>query len=145
MKTGFAIFVISALLAVFTSPILRAQRRYTHDDSALQRQYEIDNDAYFDGSLPRDIQVVWSDIPRDADGDYVMAVTDQDVLGNSSRIEIDTKSNITGVTEQLSLFHELCHVSTGPYVRAHGEDPHGPAFTACMHRLADERAFEGLW
>lgn len=136
--------VVSMLITVvlFLGSLVYVQKPY-HDNASLQERYEKDNNNYFDGNLPN-IPVVWADIPMDGKS-YVMAQTTQDIYGNSEMIEIDTKTNITEVTRDLSLIHEECHVATGIYVRSHDEDPHGMAFQRCMLNLAHAGALNGLW
>ena len=57
-------------------------------------------------------------------------------------IIIDAQANKAGRVAQMTELHEMCHVAQW----GHGDmDPHGPLFQSCMHRLADENAFDNLW
>jgi hypothetical protein len=103
----------------------------------LTHQYESYNDSYFDGTLPKDV-VVYSE---NAEGN--MGLTDR-CNGSSFCIHLDPITNNTKPTESLTLLHEMCHVwvesSVGPQF-----DAHDAIWQGCMHRLANQNAFEGIW
>jgi predicted SprT family Zn-dependent metalloprotease len=122
--------LLSVLLALsFTAP-QNINIRLTH-------YFESVNDSYFDGTLPKDV-IVYSD---DAEGN--MGLTDR-CNGNSFCIHINPKLNTAKPSEALTVMHEACHVwvesTIGPQF-----DVHGAVWQGCMHRLANQNAFEGIW
>lgn len=116
-----------------------------HSDQALQEYYTAANDAYFNNRLPQ-VTLHWSDIPRNEKGELVLGQTLSYVGHDNFGIEIDTKTNVAGITAELSLLHEMCHVDNMihnggvPLV-----DQHGKEFQTCMKTLALEGAFQKLW
>ena len=133
---------VLAAVIIFSGSALRAQ--YTHDNGRLQQDYADYNQAFFNNTLPKNVPVTWSDIPRTKDGRYVMGNTHEDVVSGTFLIRIDTKSNITMVTADTTLLHEMCHVKTYDRVVELGQDFHGPLFKACLVNLQMQGAFTDL-
>ena len=140
MLKKIALFLVVMATPLSVASYVYAQRQYQFSDAALQQRYQDLNNWYFDGSLPKNAVVGWADIPLDHSL-YVMG----DITEDSLKIEIDTKSNITKSTVDLTLLHEMCHSATQDYERAHNEDLHGPRFQACMMNLAKEGAMQDIW
>lgn len=142
-----SVFLAYLLLLFIGAHKLDAQDHsvlYSHEDKKLQRRYQELDDYYFDGKLPEHVTVIWFDIPMEQ-GAYVMGDMKTDINGSRFDIRIDTKSNVSKATEELTLFHEICHVAVFNQVKKYGEDSHGPHFQACMMNLAAEGAFADLW
>jgi SprT-like family len=116
-----------------------------HSDQSLQEYYTAANDAYFNNRLPQ-VTLHWTDIPRNEKGEFVLGQTLSYVGHDNFGIEIDTKTNVAGITAELSLLHEMCHVDN--MIHNGGvplEDQHGKEFQTCMKTLALEGAFQKLW
>ena len=133
---------VLAAVIIFSGNALRAQ--YTHDNGRLQQDYADYNQAFFNNTLPKNVPVTWSDIPRTKDGRYVMGNTHEDVVSGTFLIRIDTKSNITMVTADTTLLHEMCHVKTYDRTVELDQDMHGPLFKACLVNLQMQGAFTDL-
>ena len=133
---------VLAAVIIFSGNALRAQ--YTHDNGRLQQDYADYNQAFFNNTLPKNVPVTWSDIPRTKDGRYVMGNTHEDVVSGTFLIRIDTKSNITMVTADTTLLHEMCHVKTYDRTVELDQDMHGPLFKACIVNLELQGAFTDL-
>ena len=133
--------IIVAVLLLSGGVSYGQKREHNNDD--LQKLFDAYNDAYFNGVLPP-TSVTWADLPK-VDGDYLLGQTTEVTKGHIFAIEIDTKTNIAGVTTKLTLLHEMCHVATMDYAREHGEDMHGPRFQMCEMRLAENGAMRNLW
>ena len=101
----------------------------------LNKQYQIDNDMWFEGKLP----------PA-----HVVLVHMKDLMGQTSidgdhvDVVLDSESNVTISTIRLTLFHEECHIEEWPGPNS-TEDQHGPKWQGCMQRLAREGAFAKVW
>lgn len=100
----------------------------------LNKQYQIDNDMYFEGKLPP--ATVRYEKMKDLMGETTMGADRADIV-------IDTESNVAVSTVRLTLFHEECHVKEWP--KSAFEDEHGPRWQGCMQRLAREGAFAKIW
>lgn len=133
---------VLAAVIIFSGNALRAQ--YTHDNGRLQQDYADYNRAFFNDTLPKNVPVTWSDIPRTKDGRYVMGNTHEDIISGTFSIQIDTKSNIAWATADTTLLHEMCHVKTYDRVVELGQDFHGPLFKACLVNLQMQGAFTDL-
>ena len=102
------------------------------------------NRIYFQNELPSTVYIT-----HDLTDDKYMAITDR--LSNGSyHISFNVKYGYTpipggtSVDELRNLLHESCHVQL--YVENDNEfNDHGPHWQACMHRLANQGAFEDLW
>lgn len=104
--------------------------------ATAQDWYRGYNHAYFSDELP---EVV---ITNDLKDDRLMAITDQ--VGSSFSIRFNPKFNISMKQRNVNLLHEQCHISL--VIEKQFElDDHGIKWQACMHRLANEGAFENLW
>jgi hypothetical protein len=133
---------ILAAVVIFSGNALRAQ--YTHDNTRLQQDYADYNSAFFHDQLPKNTVVIWSGIPKEKDGRFVMGNTHHDIVGEAYTINIDIKSNITQSTADETLLHEMCHVKTMQYELEHNEDSHGPAFKACIVELELQGAYTDM-
>jgi hypothetical protein len=145
MKKVFSVVLIAALL--FAATEIRAQHahhaEYAHDNVHLQANYAEYNETFFNNTLPKNVSVSWYDIPIDADGRYILGDTSEGPIG-SFRIHIDTKTNITWATTDVTLLHEMCHVKTNDYAIGHDEPDHGPSFKACIVNLELQGAYTDL-
>ena len=133
---------VLAAVIIFSGNALRAQ--YTHDNGRLQQDYADYNRAFFNDTLPKNVPVTWSDIPRTKDGRYVMGNTPEDIVSGTFSIQIDTKSNIAWATADTTLLHEMCHVKTYDRALELDQDMHGPLFKACIVDLEMQGAFTEL-
>ncbi|MGB8834154.1 MAG: SprT-like domain-containing protein [Candidatus Sulfotelmatobacter sp.] len=133
---------VLAAVIIFSGNALRAQ--YTHDNGCLQQDYADYNRAFFNDTLPKNVPVTWSDIPRTKDGRYVMGNTHEDIVSGTFSIQIDTKSNIAWATANTTLLHEMCHVKTYDRTVELDQDMHGPLFKACIVNLELQGAFTDL-
>lgn len=105
----------------------------TDAKTMLEYMYAANNEAYFNGRLPKDTRIVYTTpIPYGAIGDTESTVP--------ITIYIDSYYNRNMVQADETLLHEQCHVAV-PI----GLEAHGPEWQGCMYKLADNRAFEGLW
>lgn len=138
------ILLLAATLSVISigTITVKHKRRYadmTNAQQDLQYMYEVYNEEYFDNKLPKDTKVIYTTPIPDA-----MAQGETFKIGDSYVIWIDAHyDNSMGVASETEL-HEMCHVKL-PWDIPDGIDGHGPKFQACMHNLADQGAFEGLW
>ena len=103
---------VLAAVIIFSGNALRAQYTYARNNGRLQQDYADYNQAFFNNTLPKNVVVSWDDIPRTKDGRYIMGNTHEDVVSGTFLIRIETKSNITMVTADTTLLHEMCHVKT---------------------------------
>jgi len=96
------------------------------------------NEKYFNNSLPQNVI-----ISHNLHDDRFMAYTEHTADG-WYHIEFNPKYEASTKQERFTLFHEQCHLEQ----MISGEvefDDHGPKWQGCMHRLANEGAFEDLW
>jgi hypothetical protein len=140
--------MIKALILIVAVMVLSGgvcpEQKLQYSNGDLQKMYDAYNDSYFNGNLP-EAPVYWVDIPKDGD-EYIMGNTYENITSKTYFIEIDTKSNITSMTYDLTLLHEMCHVATmDAMVNKYGETQHGPHFQKCMLQLAENGAFNNLW
>jgi hypothetical protein len=111
-----------------------------HSVSApLTHQYQVYNDGYFDGKLPKTLLVYVGP----ARGNAAITINIGDVSGafTAEYIEINPAENPIRQEEYISLLHEMCHVSVG----LSEFEEHGPKWHRCMRTLAAEGAFDDLW
>ena len=101
----------------------------------LTHLYEADNDSFFDGKLPKNLIVYIGPA-----GDN-MAVSHNVADSARAWIEVNPKYNNTPRTEELTILHESCHI----YVAGRESKEHGEMWESCMHRLADQNAFNDIW
>lgn len=109
------------------------------DNFRLQEWYDGYNEAYFLNALPR-ATAVFGD-----PGTGSMGVTFQgeDEKGHVGiYIVVSQFWNPSPKEVRITLLHEMCHVEL---IHAPLFDDHGAEWEACMHRLADKGAFDGLW
>jgi hypothetical protein len=140
---------ILAAVIIFSGNALRAQ--YTaRDNTRIQQDYAYYNEAFFNNTLPKNTVVVWSNIPKEERNSssgkisvFIMGNTHEDADGTFT-ISVDTKSNITQVTTDITILHEMCHVKTLDFAQEHDQDVHGPAFKACVVELEMQGAFTDL-
>lgn len=113
-----------------------ADMRHAQED--LQFMYGDFNEEFFANHLPKNTKIIFeTPIPSGAKGET------QKVGGNYI-IFIDSYYDRDMGAATDTLFHEMCHVEV-PWEAADGLDGHGPQFQGCMHRLANEGAFEDIW
>jgi len=108
------------------------------DDRHLDVWYAAYNHEYFQDSLPKTTVIT-----RNLADDRFMAQTFYE--NGYYHIAINPRYNESGKTEKLNLLHESCHLYIFVTHEDDEYDDHGPKWQACMHRLADENAFEQLW
>ena len=130
------ILVILMMYAVCGCAIAGAQP-LSHAEiyQALIENYRHMNDGYFDGDLPANVQIEYATDRNRPIGQTTYA-TPISIFVNSY---YDRSEREALLTED----HEMCHV----YVYETGGEAidHGPRWVGCMHRLADEGAFDQLW
>lgn len=132
MKMIGALLLVSVLcFAGFTS---WARPVADSDRIDLKIWYESYNEDYFLSALPKDTVLNYGNIWPN------MGLTTHE--NGAYRISIDADSNKAVRVAQMTLLHEMCHVAQWGH---EDMNPHGPKFQACMHRLADEGAFDQLW
>jgi hypothetical protein len=100
----------------------------------LQNWYADANKDYFDDKLPHDTEIVWANLR------YKLAMGDTDCNPQGCKMRLDPYVNIAPATAQLTMYHELCHIS----MRDEAELDHGPKFQACIKMLFDKGALKGL-
>jgi len=144
VKKFLVVVTVASLL--FAGHAVSAQKGApkTYDSARLQATYAEYNESFFNNSLPKNTTVQWADIPMTADDHFLMGVTHENFENATFKIDIDTKSNITWVTADTTLLHEMCHVKTTKFAREHDQDLHGPAFKACIVDLEMQGAFTDL-
>ena len=135
---------VLAAVIIFSGNALRVQYTYTRNNERLQQDYADYNQAFFDNTLPKNVVVTWSDIPKSKDGRFVMGNTHEEIIGGTFSIQIDTKSNIAWATADTTLLHEMCHVKTYDRTVELDQDMHGPLFKACIVNLELQGAFTDL-
>lgn len=139
--TGLTIF----LLTVGSIFVYRAFGQ-SYDNTALTKLAQEYNQEYFDGKLPKNMNVHWADIPREKTEEKISIVSGRTYYDeNPIEIQIDKKSNPTGSEAAMTLLHEECHVYTRINDTFDENKPHGRAFQTCMMNLALQGAFQGLW
>jgi hypothetical protein len=100
-------------------------------NSVLQSRLRYLRSRYFAHRLPRDIVVIWT-----KSTDYMgMATMEPPYI-----IAIDPELAKWHKVWELTLLHELCHISSGDATHKRG----GP-WDLEMHRLAAAQAFRNLW
>ncbi len=105
----------------------------------LDAWYRGYNVVYFTNELPQTVM-----ISHNLKDDRFMAVTSYDFNGNFYQIEFNIKYGPSPKQEKMTLLHEQCHLEQLVTGQMEFED-HGKKWQACMHRLANEGAFENLW
>lgn len=133
---------MSILVLLFATVCIGQKRKQPALQQNLQADFEAYNNEYFGGELPT-VSVLYIDEGPNADiGDTVCTLSKQSPM--ICTITINSYDDRNEREADLTLFHETCHV----YTYQHGTDdfdPHGPHWQACMHQLADEKAFDTLW
>jgi hypothetical protein len=95
------------------------------------------NHAYFQDELPKTTVIT-----KDLTDDRFMALTFYE--NGAYHIALNPKYNFSTKIERENLLHESCHILI--FIEHEEEfDDHGPKWQHCMHRLADQGAFEDLW
>jgi hypothetical protein len=121
LRINIAISVLALMMIGWGIRFAVAQERKRAPEF-LQYKYRELNRTLFQNSLPLAI-VEWADL-SDADN---MGQTMQQSDG-TFLIQVDRTSNIRDEELEDTIEHETCHVATW----GQEEDPHGPAFQACM-------------
>ncbi len=100
------------------------------------------NEKYFNSELPATIVV-----SHNLHDDRFQALTDTTTEHGVVyyHLMFNPKYNISTKTEQLNLFHELCHVRQMINNEVDSLDDHGPHWQSCMLELAKKGAFRDLW
>lgn len=110
----------------------------TNDDRHLDTWYATYNHEYFQDELPKTVVIT-----RNLTDDRFMAQTFYE--NNFYHISINPRFNESRKIEKFNLLHESCHI----YIFINHEedefDDHGSHWQKCMHKLADQGAFELLW
>ncbi len=127
MRRLIQIAVSLICLGIIFGGVTYARGRQLLRQTDLHRVYEQINRESFDGELP-DVLVVWGDLTVD----YGLTLFYPD---KSVKIVIDRQSVTSEHQLRETLSHESCHVLTRYLVEQTGQDPHGPAFQACMQRF----------
>ena len=108
------------------------------EQERLEDEYRHINDGYFDGNLPRDTVIRFTDnIPIN---EKVMGLTD--VEGDHFVIYISPKYSPVSSTADEVEIHEMCHIAT---FQDDVFDDHGPKWQQCMLNLAERGAFSSIW
>jgi predicted SprT family Zn-dependent metalloprotease len=97
----------------------------------LQEMYKNNNKKYFSSKLPNKV------IIRYGGSDEYTGFTSYE--NGVFIIEINPKHNLTPNQTELTLIHEMCHVSSYPEF-----DDHGRKFMAELHRLMNAGVFDKL-
>lgn len=140
-KVWGLIWILSAILAVGSWMGLFSYHRHRSASQALDTHLRADfvafDDEYFGGDLSKNTIVTYIDNGPDADiGD-----TECNLVCS---INVNAYYDRSEKEADMTLLHEMCHADL--FTRHEYEyDPHGPKWEACMHQLADERAFDQLW
>lgn len=133
VKLIACILFFGTLLAVCLSAQEKTDSAEGQVSVHLTELYKTADRLYFDNKLPTDV-IVYLD---DADGNMGLTTAE----GKTFRIDINPKLNPVSKEQELTLYHEMCHVATD----GQDLDPHGPHWIHCMHVLADEDVFDDLW
>ena len=120
---------MDAIFASSKSKKGKAQRR-----DAVARLLPLFNEAVFDGVLPTDLRVEWSNTLRRTAGLTYSKL--QPGQGRVARIELSSKVCDTGNRVASTLLHELCHVAAW-LVDGVNKPPHGRVFKAWAQRATD--------
>ncbi len=113
----------------------------THQSKAVREDliesYQRFNNGWFNGELPQDTKIEYSDMGPD----YPIGLTTQ--IGDNFSIFINAYDDRNVREAELTEFHEMCHV----WVATHGDEfeEHGPKWVGCMRGLAAAGAFDDLW
>jgi len=108
-------------------------------DKRLKKMYDKFNALYWDGRLPQDVTVGWSD-KLASDGDSVgVQVTGEYLDVQSHTIGIDINLRKTWTFVKSTLLHEMAHLAVHPY------EGHGRIFDEEMLRIAIRGAFHDVW
>lgn len=130
--------VALALVASFLTPTVHSEPQYV----TLSQLYDGYNTEYFFGSLPKTARVEWGEMINPDSGKPDMGQTDR--IGPIYHIIISVHYHPSMKEAQITLLHEMCHVQIWQSGLTE-LDQHGPLWKDCMHRLADEGAFDDLW
>jgi hypothetical protein len=106
-------------------------------DQALKAWYASNNHQYFQDELPTDVVIT-----HNLHDDRFQAVTFYE--NDYYHIVFNPKYNQSGKVERMNLLHESCHILIA-VEKTEEFETHGKRWQACMHRLADQGAFEDLW
>lgn len=101
---------------------------------SLIENYAHVNDGYFNGDLPREVEITYT-----PDASAPIGRTDYTPLRIYVNSYFDRSEREALMTEE----HEMCHVWV--YETGDEFEDHGPRWKSCMIRLANEGAFDGLW
>ena len=94
------------------------------------------NSEYFNGKLPSNILIDWSE----HDNRYMATTT---VLPSGRfRIALNQKYCLADRTAHLTLLHEDCHVLTFSEISESKKSEHGPRWRTCMLNLHQQGAFK---
>jgi SprT-like family len=140
IRTKVLLVIAAAATWFWLSHGTVGERRGTLTNVNLQAYHEGYNEKYFAGQLPSNVTVTWGDLTAQDDMGQV-----QQRLDGSFLIVIDRNTNQTDKQALLTMQHEECHVAVDYVEQDASLDDHGPAFNACMLRLAERGAMKGLW
>ena len=127
----------SMILLLFLTVMLFA-KPIRSDDRHLDTWYATYNHEYFQDELPKNVVIT-----RNLTDDSFSAFTFY--TDNWFHIAINPRLNIDPGAEKMTLLHESCHIYIAVTHEDNEPNNHGPKWQACMHRLANENAFESLW
>jgi len=102
---------------------------------SLRRLYDIDNEEYFAGRLPKDTEIRAIRTKED-----VLAQTSYE--NNHFIITYNTQYNMGQDHEHLVLYHEECHIVTWRFNTESTQHP--KEWKKCMRRLKEIGAFDNI-
>ncbi len=137
-KLLLSIIVLVFAVSISAKPRPKDTPKFEQDDQhTLNQWYFAFNHQYFQDELPNDVIIT-----RTLNDDRFMALTFEN--SEHYHIAINPKYNISTKSERIDLLHEMCHVQM--FIENDYQlDDHGSHWQACMHRLANQGAFENLW
>lgn len=101
-------------------------------DKRLRRWYRENNERWFNGRLPDDVDVIYAPVSG-CSGMVTQDNAEDFILTINPKYAIDMKA------VRITLLHEMVHIDLAPYYT------HGERFQNAMKRLAVMGAFRGLW
>lgn len=108
-------------------------------NNKLQRWYSKYNKEFFDGALPKEVQVGFNDAIPDDHGVQITVNLDYPPGHEITQIHLNEESHRSNRQLKMSLLHEMAHIKLHPYSK------HGKRFESEMLVLASKGAFKEIW
>ena len=140
-----ALIILIASLGACVGNSVLASPKPAVNAKFLEGIYDLYNNSYFDGNLPRNTAILYAADPDGSEdiGDTVCSLDPRSNLPMTCTIYINPYANRAQPVAIATMIHEICHIAT--LQRGHGDGGHDKDWQNCMLNVAKEGGFEGVW